>query len=241
MGAHDWYVENRWAYVTRTLESREERLFADHVAGCEECARDVARLERDVAWLPMGVRPVVPRPGFVRWLAEQVLRGTPRWRRLAPPIGAAALVLLASGVALQEHTRQAELEAFLADREKRLSALMDTLSVMRDAHRVIQEDIAMEGRRGGLVIFQDVTSHRWNVVVYGLPPAPAGSVYQFWLITKTGMVRSVELRLESNRPAFATMAMPKAPGPVMGAALTVEPATSRAQEPSGPELAHIEF
>ncbi len=237
---HDWYAENRWAYVTRALEPREERLFADHLTGCKECARDVARLEREVAWLPMGVRPVVPRPGFVRWIAEQVLRQRPRWPLLAP-IAAAALVLLASGVALQEHTRRAGLEALLADSEKRLSALIDALSVMRDAHRVIQEDIAMEGHRGGLVIFPDATSHRWNIVVHGPPPALAGSVYQFWFITKAGMVRSVELRLESNRPAFATVAMPNTPGPVMGAALTVEPATSRAPEPSGPELAHIAF
>jgi hypothetical protein len=241
MSVHDWYVENRWAYVTRALEPREERLFADHLARCEECARDVARFERDLAWLPMGASPVVPRPGFLRWLAEEVLRRKTHRRRFAPPIAAAAVVLLASGLAVQEHHRRAELQVLLADRDERLAALMDTLSVMRDAHRVIQEDIAMDGHRGGLLIFQDATSHRWNVVVHGLPPAPAGSVYQFWFITDNGMLRSVELRLEANRPAFATVAMPKTPGAVMGAALTVEPAASPAPEPSGPELAHIEF
>jgi hypothetical protein len=55
------------------------------------------------------------------------------------------------------------------------------------------------------------------------------------------MVRSVELRCDSDHPAFATVAMPDTPGPVMGAALTVEPALNRTPEPSGPMLAHVQF
>ncbi len=241
MAVHSWYVENRWAYVIRALEPREERLFADHVARCEECAQEVGRLDRDLAWLAMAVDPAQPRPGFTRQLAQSVLERKPHWKRLALPIAAAAVVLVSSSVALQERHRRADLEAVLADREERLAALMDTVSVMREAQRVIQKDIAMGGHQGGLLIFQDATSHRWNVVVHGLPPAPAGSVYQFWFITESGMVRSVALRLEDNRPGFATVAMPKTPAPVMGAALTVEPATSRSPEPSGPVLAHIQF
>lgn len=241
MTAHGWYVENRSAYVARALEPREERLFTDHVSRCEECAREVARLERDLAWLPMAFRPVVPRPGLTRLLAEGVLGRRPYWRRLAPPSAAAAVVLVALGGALQEHHRRVDLEAVVADREERLTALMDTISVMREAQRVTQKDIVMDGHRGGLLIFQNATSHRWNVVVHSLPPAPAGSVYQFWFITENGMVRSVELQLEDSRPAFATVTMPKTRGAVMGAALTVEPAVSRSAEPSGPELAHLEF
>jgi hypothetical protein len=29
--AHDWYVENRAAYLARTLEPGEERTFRDHL------------------------------------------------------------------------------------------------------------------------------------------------------------------------------------------------------------------
>ena len=45
MTPHDWYIENRIAYVARALEPSEERLFADHLSRCEECSREVARLE----------------------------------------------------------------------------------------------------------------------------------------------------------------------------------------------------
>ena len=37
MNAHDWYVENRAAFVARSLEPGEERTFRDHLVRCEEC------------------------------------------------------------------------------------------------------------------------------------------------------------------------------------------------------------
>ena len=241
MTSHDWYIENRAAYVARVLEVGEERLFADHLSRCEECSHEVARLERDLGALPMAVQPVAPRPGLTHQLADAVLRRTVWWRRALPAVAAAALVVLAVGFGWRERAGRAALERTLAEREREASALRDTLSITRDARRVVQQDIAMGDAKGGLLIFDDQTTHRWNVVMHGLPAAPSGSVYQFWFITQTGMVRAVELRCDNNRPAFATLEMPKAPGPVMGAALTVEPAISRSAEPSGPMLAHVQF
>lgn len=240
MTPHDWYIENRAAYVARALEPREERLFADHLGRCEECAREVAGLERDLGALPMAVAPAVPRPGLSHQLADAVLRRPSWWQRAAPGLAAAA-VILAAGLGFRERSARGAAEAALARRDHQLAALRDTLSIIREAQRVVQQDIAMDGHKGGLVIFDDPVTHRWNVVMHGLPAAPADSVYQFWFITRTGMVRSVELRGDSDHPAFATVAMPDAPGPVMGAALTVEPAVSRTPEPSGPMLAHVQF
>jgi hypothetical protein len=54
-------------------------------------------------------------------------------------------------------------------------------------------------------------------------------------------VRSVEVNAETSRPAFLTLPMPPVAAPVMGAALTVEPAVSRSSEPLGPQLAHVTF
>jgi hypothetical protein len=241
MTPHDWYIENRIAYVARALEPSEERLFADHLSRCEECSREVARLEHDLGALPMAVRPAAPRPGLTHQLADGVLRRRVWWQRAAPVLAAAAAIVLAVGFGVRERAGRAALETALAEREREISALRDTLSISRDARRVVQQDIAMGGAKGGLLIFDDQTTHRWNVVMHGLPAAPSGSVYQFWFITQSGMVRSVELRCDNNRPAFATLEMPKAPGPVMGAALTVEPAVNRSAEPSGPMLAHVQF
>lgn len=241
MTPHDWYVENRTAFVVRTLELREERLFAEHLPRCDECRREVARLERDLGALPMAAMPVAPRPGLAHHLADAVLNRRVWWRRAAPALAAAAVLVLAIGFGLRERAHQSVLATTLAKRERELSALRDTLSIWRESQRVVQRDIAMGNHKGGLLIFDDPTTHRWNVVMHGLPAAPTDSVYQFWFITRSGMVRSVELRCEANRPAFATLDMPKTPGPVMGAALTVEPAVSHSPEPRGLELAHVQF
>jgi hypothetical protein len=238
---HDWYVEHRAAWVAGALEPRERRLFADHLPRCADCRGEITRLEQELGWLPMATAPAAPRPGFSREIAERVLHRRSRWRRFGPGLAAAAAVLAAVGVAAGEHRRRAETESLLAERTRRLAAVEDTLSVIRGAARVVHHEIAMDGHRGGLLIFQDETSHRWNVVVHGLPAAPPGSTYQFWFVTESGMVKSVELPMEPNRTAFATVSMPLTPGPVMGAALTVEPMAARSDQPMGREIAHVDF
>jgi hypothetical protein len=235
MTAHDWYVENRAAFVARSLEPREERTFRDHLVRCEQCTREVTRLERDLAWLPMGVTPVAPSPDFARRMAGEVLDRPGRWRGRLPLALAAGLALVAGGAALSARSEGRDLRM-------RLAALEDTLSVLRRANTVLQTQISMNGReQGGLLIFQDATSHRWAVIVHGLPPAPSGSVYQFWFITESGMVRSVEVNADTRRPAFMTLPMPGVAAPVMGAALTMESVVNRSSEPKGAMLAHVVF
>jgi hypothetical protein len=241
MTAHDWYVENRSAFVARSLERGEERTFIDHLVRCEECTREVARLERDLAWLPMGMSPVAPAPGLSRRLASRILDRPSPWRRALPYGLAAAMALLAVGVGERGRAERSRLEAQLAARGQRVAALQDTLSIVQRAQQILQAKISMNGHSGGLVIFQEPISHRWYVVVHGLPPAPSGNVYQFWFITTSGMVRSVEVRGDPDRPAVMTLGMPPVAAPVMGAALTVEPAVNRSTEPRGPILAHLTF
>lgn len=241
MTTHDWYVENRAAYVARSLERDEERTFRDHLVRCDECAREIDRLERELSWLPMGVAPVAPPPGMARRIAADILDRPGRWRRRLPLAAAAAALVAAGAGLLSLRDRQHELQTLLAARESRLAALEDTLSVLRRANNVLQTRISMDGHQGGLLIFQDAASHRWCVIVHGLPPAPAGSVYQFWFITQSGMVRSVEVDANMRRPAFLTLPMPGVAAPVMGAALTVEPVVNRTDEPKGAMLAHVVF
>ncbi len=241
MNPHDWYVENRAAFVARSLEPDEERIYRDHLAHCEECTAQVRQLERDLAWLPMGVAPVSLAPGVPRRMAGSILDPPRRWRRTLPYTLAAATLLLAVGLGIRDRAEGSRLRSLLADSQSRMMALEDTLSVLRSAHQVLQIPISTEGRHGGMLIFQDAGSHRWMVIVHGLPPAPTGNVYQFWFITETGMVRSVEVNADTLRPAILTLPMPPVRAPVMGAALTVEPAVSKSSEPQGPQLAHVTF
>ncbi len=244
MNPHDWYVDHRVDFVTRTLEEAEERSFADHMRRCEGCADAVRQIERELAWLPMGVEPVSPRPGFRRQIVQSVLaESRPGWRRWFVPVSAAASLILATGVTLGGYLparREArQLSVVLGGRNAELMALRDSLSVMHQASRVLHASIAMEGQQGGLLIFADERSHRWNVVMHGLPPAPPDQAYEFWFISADGMVRGATLVANPGQPAFLILEMPKTGGAVMGAALTLEHASNRSASPRGKELAHL--
>jgi hypothetical protein len=239
MNAHDWFVEHRDTFVIRGLEPEEERVFLEHLAGCAECRDEITRLERDLRWLPMGVEPTAPRPGLKRRLVEGALGTRGRRVRWAVPIAAAAALALAAGTWWTGRAREQVLQQRVAQLRQQLDEVRDTLSIISGAGRVLQASITMDGHQGGLMIFADTKTHRWNVVVHGLPPAHPGEVYQFWFICSNGMVRGVQIHPNEVAPAFMTLGMPNDGGEVMGAALTVEAASGQSPEPKGKELAHL--
>ena len=240
MTPHDWFVEHRTAYATRLLDPADERIFAEHLRGCEECRSEVAAIEHDLAWLPMGAAPATLRPGLARRIFDDIVE--PRRVRLmrrAAPWAIAASLLFAAAVWAGSQRRVDRIAATLDARDHRLAALADTLSIMRQASRVLQTSITMDGHQGGMMIFADEKTHRWNVVVHGLPPAPRGEMYQFWFVAEDGMVRGVQLDLRNSHPAFFTVGMPSTGGRVMGAALSVEDVAAPDTAGPGRMLAHL--
>lgn len=242
---HEWFIEHRAAFVARSLDRRDEKAFVDHLVRCDECTREVARLEQELAWLPMATAPVAPRPGLQRKLLEGALGvGRWRWTRLTTAAVAASL-LLSVGVYARDRLVQQRLQAELTRQEQALTArtsalaaVQDTLSIMRDAARVLQANFTMHGHPGGVLIFADEHSHRWNVVVHGLPPAGPGEMYQFWFIAPDGMIRAAEVHPNPAGPVLLTLSMPSS-GPVLGAALSVEPMHEQSPGPQGQVLAHL--
>jgi anti-sigma-K factor RskA len=242
MSAHDWFQEHRTAFVVRSLEAEEESTFRTHLEGCEDCRDAVHRIEQELAWLPLGTAPVTPRPELKRRLVESALGIRPR-RRIAPLLAAAASLVLAVGAWGWATARVRAAERATAEASDILSHELamarDTLEIMRTASLVRHASIRMGAQEGGMVIFADERTHRWNVVVYGLPAPQPGQMFQFWFITETGMVRGVEVKTGERTPAFLTLPMPPSGGQVMGAALTLEPMGSSSAAPEGKELAHL--
>jgi hypothetical protein len=242
MKPHEWFVEHRLDYATRTLDGEDARTFAAHLGGCEECRREITLIESDLKWLPMALRPVPPRPGLRRRIIDGVLEG--RNRRRQPwmlPAALAASALLVAGGWYLGGARARALQRELEVRRAAMTALQDTLSIMRQAGRVLQASVEVGDARGGVVIFADETTHRWNVVIHGLPPAPAGHRYQFWFICADTMVRGTEVAVDALRPTMFTTGMPQpqlCPA-VKGAALTEEPLADGEGPPRGKSLAHL--
>jgi hypothetical protein len=175
-------------------------------------------------------------------MVESALGNRPR-RSFAPLLAMAASLLLAVGAWAwaSSRVRAAEhaTEMARASLSHQLDMARDTLGIMQTADRVRHASIRMGEQQGGMVIFADDRTHRWNVVVYGLPTPRPGEMYQFWFITETGMVRGVQVKTGDRTPAFLTLPMPPSGGPVMGAALTMEPMGSASPQPEGKELAHL--
>jgi Anti-sigma-K factor rskA, C-terminal len=237
---HDWFIEHRLGYATRALGKGDTATFEAHLTNCPECREEIARIEQDLRWLPMNVPPVAPHPSLSRRIVDSVLqdRISSRRRWVLPAGLAASLLLAAAGWYAGQRTVPL-LETQVADLQRRTVALEDTLSVIRRAGRVLQAGIDMGERRGGLVIFTDETTHRWSVVVHGLPPAPPGTAYQFWFICSDGMVRGARVVQVGDRPMMFTTGMPERGGAVLGAALTVEPMAAESGPPRGKQLAHL--
>jgi hypothetical protein len=246
MRNHEWFIEHRSAFVARSLDPGEEAAFAEHLQGCEECRQAVAELERDLGLLPMGVAPGVVDPALTRRMASRVI-GENRWRwnNLTSVAAAAAVLLMVGAYQVGQRGRPAgvavsdTLVSALQESESRRLALLDTLSVLRQANLIRQANFELDNREGGLMIFADERTHRWNVVVHGLPPAGPERKYQFWFITDDGMVRGAVVNADTIGPAVMTMDMPPTGGKVLGAALTVEPMDSTTAKPRGEELVHL--
>ncbi|MBA3317563.1 MAG: anti-sigma factor [Gemmatimonadales bacterium] len=240
MTPHEWFIEHRLDYATRTLDGEDNRTFEAHLPQCAECRHEIALTETDLAWLPMGLAPVAPRPGFRRRVIEHVLEGgRARRARWMVPVGLAASAALVASGWYAGQSRADTLRRALEGQGAMVAALRDTLSVMRQAGRVLQASVDVGEARGGLLIFADEVTHRWNVVIHGLPPAPAGLGYQFWFICDDGMVRGAEVAVDIHRPTMFTTGMPSSCPTVKGAALTVEPLVGNHGPPRGKALVHL--
>ena len=240
MTPHDWFVEHRLDFAARAPGSEEESLFRDHLDRCAECREALAAIDHDLAWLPLGVTPRAPRPGFTRRVVDDITSPR-RWSRQLWPALAAASLLLAIGGWLWNRRIITDLERTLVARDLALTATRDTLGVVLRSDRVVQTVVTVAGRRGALMIFEDTTTHRWKVVVTGIPAAPANQRYSFWFITGDGMVHGTEIVVDEGKPAILVMDMPPGATLIKGCAITLEPRDGDPLTPRGPELAHLEL
>jgi len=248
---HAWFENNRAAFATRALEADEERSFVEHLAHCPECRLAIEQIARELSWLPMAVPAAAVRPGLQREIAARILDGGPtivaarsssRVRYAVLSALAASLLLTVGVVASKYRSARHEvatLTAALQNRDRDLALFQDSLALIRRASRVLDAAVTRDGRTGRLIIFADNAAQRWTVVLNGLPPAPAGQVYQFWFICADGIVKGAILRGSLASPASVTLDMPPGGGGVMGAALTLETVNARATLPRGIELAHV--
>lgn len=190
-------------------------------------------------WLGMAASPRTPRPE----LKERVLARAraaerrPPWKLAA----AAALAVVVGGGALWSVRTVRQLAADRARLLDAVSALQDTLSLIRGpGTRVIQIPVTTGGRLGDVTIFADSVTHRWLIACHHLSPNEPDQAYQVWFITEQGMRTATLMPMETDAPMVAVAALPTDAGRVMGAAMTIEP-RSGSREPRGPMVFHVQL
>lgn len=236
------------AYAMDALDEFERRQFESHLAGCEDCAREVRELRATSARLALAVAEepsdAVRRRVFAeisRTRQESPVggwhRGGSRWRdkpwalRLTT---AAAVVALAGAVAAgtvavraghQATTAQAE----LSQSQARFQPI-DQILAAPDAR--VGTASSVSGGRGLLMTSADL--NRAVLVVSGMPPAPSGHAYQAWVLS-AGKARSVGLLSTDPDKTIAPLALTAINGKSL-VGITVEPAGGSKQPTTNPVM-----
>lgn len=194
--------------------------------------------------------PLSPREG-----AENP-RTRPRWVYVAGAAGAVVAILLTAGVVRWIESRLDEASARVAAAEQQVVtttqlANREVTVARQDADRQIAEarQLAQRAETVGVILTApdlirfNLTSGETNgssaqllwsrtrgLVLSGsrLPAAPPESTYQLWLVTSTESVGAgLFVPDDAGRATLVVDAPPRVPGPVVGAAVTVEPSGGR--------------
>jgi len=175
------------AYALDALTDEEQRLFERHLAVCTSCGQEVAEFRRTAALLgaaedeapPPSLRAGVLAAVEVTPQARPDSRGAGGLRARVEPLlmpVAASLVLLLlvlSGVVLQQRTRLDQVQTAQQVREEALLAVLTAPDAVRLA-------MAGDGRQG--MVLWSPSAATGVLVARGLDALPAGRAYQLWLM-----------------------------------------------------------
>lgn len=235
------------AYVLGALDAAEQRAFEAHVGECAVCADDVRSLQRVTEALARAVPQRTPR-AELRARVLSAVTGT-----VAPPVReqrvrwtaspwlqlAAAVVLVAGlgGYAWHLQHRVSNLAARLDAAEQRAAAAERGTLDARHAADEAQAALAvlaapdlvvdLAGRPAAPRATARALWSRQRGMVFttaGLPPAPAGRVYQVWVVTGQAPVSAGLLAADPSGGVTAFFRTPADIAPPVAVAVTLEPA-----------------
>lgn len=224
------------AYVTNALDDIERAAFEHHLAGCTACQREVDGLREAAAELARSVAAPPPPAlrdrvlvdiGTSRPLPPKALPRESRQPRFRGLLVAAVVALLAaSGVGY--------VAAVWAPWEQQSAHLTaaDQIVAAADAQRWTAA--AQDG--GSVTVTRSSRLSAAVLTMSGLPAAPAGKVYEFWLLKPD----------QSLTPA-GTTSLPQGDfvldgdaARAIGAGVTLEPAGG-SMAPTTPPIAFVNF
>jgi hypothetical protein len=232
---HEEYRGLLALHALGSAEPAEQHALESHLETCPSCAAELAELRESAAHLALVAAPITPSAEATRrlWRAldagESVASGTVRaprrWRpRLLALRTAVAAVIVILGIA------QIRLASRLEDAHAQIER-------MRDLGRFLTSpDVSVVSLWGGdaapgthAKLAYEHSSGRFVLVSSRMPPAPAGSRYELWVISE----RIYPAGLFSPEAPAGTLAFaPRGDTPFLFA-VSIE-SSADADEPSGP-------
>jgi anti-sigma-K factor RskA len=237
-------------YVLGALDGAERRAFESHLASCSACTDEVRSLSRAAAALAHTVPQVTPRPE----LRARVLSAATGATAIATPpsefsargpvrewLPVAAALLVAVGLGaygwqlqqrvaiLEGRLEAAEQRAVLAERatadaRRAVDDAQTSLAVLA-APDLVRIDLAGQGP-GSAARGRALWSRNRGMVftAANLPPAPAGRVYQVWVVTAQTPVSAGLLSPDASGGATVYFQTPPDIATPLAVAVTLEPA-----------------
>ena len=237
MSMHEELKANAAGYVLGSLDPLDRREFEAHLAGCAECAAEVASLRPVVSVLATAVPQVTPRKelrerilGAAAGLKGADLNGaglktrpyTVRDRQVSPamiwlPLAAAIVIAVGAGVyALRLQRQVGELQARFGEAQSTTAVLaapdLARIDLQGEAVAPDARARALWSRSRGLVF-----------TAANLPPAPTGKAYQVWVVTAQAPVSAGLLTTDPTGGGTQYYMTPADIAPPVAVAVTLEP------------------
>jgi anti-sigma-K factor RskA len=155
-------------YALDALDQQEEREFEEHLASCESCREELARLREAAASLAYAAPGPAPPAALKGRILEQAraerpnVVSLPRRRSWTAPLAAAAAVAAAAAIGLG---------VWGATRSTSTDPFAEVLA--KSGARVVSM-----GDRGALAVAPDGSA----ALALSAPNAPAGKTYEAWVI-----------------------------------------------------------
>ena len=235
MSMHEELKANAAGYVLGSLDAHDRREFEAHLAGCAECAAEVASLRPVVSVLATAVPQVTPREELRERIlgAAAGLRGADlngaglktrpyTGRKFSPamiwlPLAAAIVIAVGAGIyALRLQRQVGELQARFDQAQSTTAVLaapdLARIDLQGEAVAPDARARALWSRSRGLVF-----------TAANLPPAPTGKAYQVWVVTAQAPVSAGLLTTDPTGGGTQYDMTPADIAPPVAVAVTLEP------------------
>lgn len=241
VGVHDEFADQTALYVLGALTGSEKLAFEAHLAGCAACAAEVRGFAPVVEALATITAEAEPAPQVRRALLSRLsrIRGPRRFQATWVALAASAMLGIAlGGYAAQLRGRVTELEARLYDATLRADASERQVADVRRTAFDVQSTVAvlaapdlarvdLAGQPAAPSASARAFWSRSRGLVFtasNLPAAPAGRIYQLWVLTaQPAPISAGLLTPDQNGRVTAVFATsPDLPKPV-AMAVTLEP------------------